>query len=229
MSSDNKSNAYGTDAKSSDTSFRRTWDRDEYAAKASTREAKHKEEGQLRHEAKLAGKKYHAPLDNKSSTLLDCKDSTSRASRLDVSANVGKTVLIPAGSAVGKRGKGAGFYCGDCDLTFKDNLQFVDHLNSRQHLVAVGETGEVKRAGVEEVRERLRWLKERREAEEEEERKGRVGLRERLDGREREEEAERERKRVERRNKRREKGRRKAEEEGAVKREVDSEDDGIIC
>ena len=130
---------------------------------------------------------------------------------------------------MGKRGKGAGFYCGDCDLTFKDNLQFVDHLNSRQHLVAVGETGEVKRAGVEEVRERLRWLKERREAEEEEERKGRVGLRERLDGREREEEAERERKRVERRNKRREKGRRKAEEEGAVKREVDSEDDGIIC
>jgi len=151
-----KANAYNTTT--SDTSFRKTWDRTEYAAKAEAREAKVKEEGKARYEAKLAGKKYYP----RASTPPDAKESHSRNSRLDVASNVGKTTLVPAGAATGKRGKGAGFYCEDCDLTFKDNLQFVDHLNSRQHLVAVGQSGEVRKAGVEEVRERLAWLKRKK-------------------------------------------------------------------
>ncbi|KAI9725431.1 MAG: hypothetical protein M1835_003827, partial [Candelina submexicana] len=156
-----KSSAYGPTT--SDTSFRKTWDRAEYAQKAEAREAALKQEGAERYEAKLSGRKYvpraRTPPDG---ALID---TTSRASRLDVSANIGKTTLVPAGASLGKRGRGAGFYCGDCDLTFKDNLQFVDHLNSRQHLVATGQTGEVRRAAVEEVRERLGWLKRRREEE----------------------------------------------------------------
>ena len=133
---------------------------------------------------------------------------------------------MPAGAATGKRGKGAGFYCEDCDLTFKDNLQFVDHLNSRQHLSAVGQTGEVRRAGVEEVRERLAWLKRKREEEARVE--SVVDLRKRLELRVEEEEAEREEKRRKRREKRKEmrKEKRGGEE---VKREVSDEDTGIIC
>ena len=131
---------------------------------------------------------------------------------------------MPAGSAVGKRGKGAGFYCAECDLTYKDNLQFVDHLNSRQHLVAVGETGEVRRVGVQEVRERLAWLGRRRE---EERRRGEgegVDLKRRLEVRGEEDERERE----ERRRKRRER-RRKTEGGVGVKREESVEGEGIIC
>lgn len=161
--SDPKKGAYGTG--NSEGSFRKTWDREEYAAKAEERERTIKEEGKARHQAALEGKKYH----RRASTPPDAKETESRRNRLDVSAQVGKQTLVPAGSAVGKRGKGAGFYCDACDLTFKDNLQLVEHLNSRQHLVAIGQTGEVKRATVEEVRERLAWLKrkqvEEREAE----------------------------------------------------------------
>ncbi|PNS15008.1 hypothetical protein CAC42_2237 [Sphaceloma murrayae] len=207
-----KKGAYGTSG--GDTDFRRSWDKAEYTAKAAAREAKIKEEGKARYEAALAGKKYHA----RASTPPDAKDTEARKARLDVSAQIGKTMLVPAGSAVGKRGKGAGFYCEACDLTFKDNLQFVEHLNSKSHLVATGQSGEVKRATVDQVRERLEWLKRRRE---EESLRETVDLGTRLEVAREVEEREREEKRR-RRNEKRRKG--KAEEE--IKLEV--EDDGVI-
>lgn len=182
----------------SDTSFRKTWDRAEYAEKAHLRAAQEKAESAARREAKLQGHKYHG----RASTPPDIQETSSRATRLDVSANVGKTSLVPAGAATGKRGRGAGFYCGDCDLTFKDNLQFVDHLNSRQHLVATGQSGEVKRATLEEVQERLEWLARKRR----EEREGVgnvVDLGKRLEARKEVEERERDEKRRKRNEKRR--------------------------
>lgn len=150
------------DNAASDTDFRKKYDRAEYAAKAHEREAAEKEEGKLRYEAKLAGRKYHAPLTG------DEKLTEARQQRLDVARNVGKIMLVPAGAAMGKRGRGAGFYCEACDLTFKDNLQWVEHENSMQHLRAVGQTGEVKRATAEDVHARIdrvweRLMEEKRE------------------------------------------------------------------
>lgn len=193
----------------SDTDFRKKFDRAEYAQQAAEREAKEKEERRLRYEAKLAGKKYYAPLTGEE-TL-----TQARASRLDVSSNVGKVMLVPAGAATGKRGRGAGFYCEVCDLTFKDNLQWVEHENSMQHLRAIGQTGEVKRATAEEVRERIDRVWERIIQEKKEDVKT---LGERLEVRKEEEERERE----ERRRKRREqleKKRLEKENEIRVKRE----------
>ncbi|KAI4156137.1 MAG: hypothetical protein LQ340_000508 [Diploschistes diacapsis] len=217
MSGPEKPNAYGTST--SDTSFRKTWDREEYAGKAKEREAREREEGKARYEAKLAGKKY--VLRAATATLENARDTESRAARLNVAANVGKMTFVPAGAAVGKKGRGAGFYCADCDLTFKDNLQFVDHLNSKQHLSNIGETGEVKRAGIEEVRERLAWLK-RKKGEE-----GReadiVDLQDRIRLREDEDERKREEKRRRRREKRRK------TEGGVGVKEESVEGDGIIC
>ncbi|KAL9599401.1 MAG: hypothetical protein Q9219_003838 [cf. Caloplaca sp. 3 TL-2023] len=202
----------------SDTSFRKTWDRAEYAQKAAEREATIKEESKARAEAKAQGRKYYP----RASTPPDAKETVSRQSRLDVSANVGKTTLVPAGASTGKRGRGAGFYCQDCDLTFKDNLQFVDHLNSKQHLSNTGQSGEVKRATLEEVRERLEWLAQRKREEAESTEKV-TDLGERLEKREEEMEREREEKRRKRREKRR-----KTEGGVGIKEEV-VENDGIIC
>ncbi|CAI7601049.1 unnamed protein product [Penicillium discolor] len=180
-------NAYGTPV--SDTAFRKTWDREEYAKKAADAEEKRKAEGKARYEAKLLGKKYHAPVDY---SMLE--DTTARNQRLDVASMVGKTMIVPAGSGMGKRGLGAGFYCKDCDLTYKDNLQLVEHLNSKQHLIATGQSGEVKRANVEDVRLRLRMLSHRKRQRDEEERKAwqldlgvRLKEREEIDAKEREE------------------------------------------
>ncbi|KAJ5091430.1 C2H2 finger domain protein [Penicillium alfredii] len=199
-------------APASDTSFRKTWDREEYAKKAADEEAKRKAEGKARYEAKLLGKKYHAPVDY--STL---EATTARKQRLDVASMVGKTTIVPAGSALGKRGRGAGFYCSECDLTFKDNLQLVEHLNSKQHLIATGQSGEVVRAGVEEVRMRLRMLAHRKRVRDEEERKAwQLDLGERLKEREELDAKEREERRRKRNEKRRKGG------EGGVKQEDDS-------
>jgi U4/U6.U5 tri-snRNP component SNU23 len=202
-----KKGAYENTA--TDTDFRKKYDRAEYAQKAKDREAKEKEESRLRYEAKLAGKKYYAPLTGEE-TL-----TQARASRLDVASNVGKVILMPAGAATGKRGRGAGFYCPDCDLTFKDNLQWVEHENSMQHLRAIGQTGEVKRATVEEVHERISRIWERMV----EDKRGDVKtLGERLEVRREEEEKERE----ERRRKRKElveRQRKEKEEEVRVKKE----------
>jgi U4/U6.U5 tri-snRNP component SNU23 len=201
MPDDKKKPAYGIP--STDTSFRRTWDRIEYAAKAAAQEATAKEESKARYEAKLAGRKYYKPAPPPE----DLEATTSRAERLDVSSQIGKTSLVPAGAAIGKRGRGAGFYCLDCDLTFKDNLQLVEHLNSKQHLIATGQSGEVKRASLEEVRERLQWLRDKRDREEEErKREGEVDLQQRLKNREELDEKEREEKRRKRNEKRRKGG-----------------------
>ena len=126
----NKNSAYGQAA--GDTDFRKKYDVDEYAAKAKEREAKEREERKARYEAKLAGKKYYKPLDG-SETLTTARNATQ-----DFSKMVGTTMLVPAGSAVGKRGRGAGFYCEACGLTFKDNKQWVEHVNSMQHQRATG-------------------------------------------------------------------------------------------
>ncbi|KUJ16907.1 uncharacterized protein LY89DRAFT_67212 [Mollisia scopiformis] len=198
-----KKGAYENTA--SDTDFRKKYDRAEYAQKAKDREAKEKEESKLRYEAKLAGKKYYAPLTGEE-TL-----TQARASRLDVSQNVGKVMLMPAGAATGKKGRGAGFYCEACDLTFKDNLQWVEHENSMQHLRAIGQTGEVKKASAEDVRERIERIWERMQEEKKDDVKT---LGERLEIRKEEEEKDRE----ERRRKRKELvERQRAEKEKEVK------------
>ena len=103
-----------------DTDVRKKWDRDEYAAKAKERDEKESEERRQRYEAKLAGKKYYKPLTGNETF------TSARRTVLDVSAQVGKTQLVPAGAAVGKRGRGAGFYCEACDLTFKDNHSYIE-------------------------------------------------------------------------------------------------------
>jgi len=189
-----KKNAYGS--KTNDTSFRRTWDKEEYEQRAKEADTKRREEGKARYEAKLAGKKYF----RRASTPPDARQTEARKQRLDVGSQVGKISLVPAGAAVGKRGRGAGFYCEACDLTFKDNLQLVEHYNSKQHLAATGETGEVKVATLQEVRERLRWLKRKRE---EERREDAMDLETKIKLRTEQEEKEREEKRRRRNEKRR--------------------------
>lgn len=210
-----KAGAYGNNT-GGDTSFRRTWDRDEYSAKAADRDAKIKEEGKARHEAALAGKKYV----RRASTPEDAKETEARKNRLEVANLVGRQTIVSGGTGQGKRGKSAGFYCEACDLTFKDNLQYLDHLNSKQHLVATGESGEVKRATLEDVKERFEWLKRKRE---EEQKLQIIDLGSRIDNAREQEERDREEKRRKRNEKRRK------TKDGAGVQEVKVEGDGVIC
>ncbi|KAK3688270.1 hypothetical protein B0T22DRAFT_375310 [Podospora appendiculata] len=204
--------AYGA-APAGDTDFRKKYDLDEYAAKAKTREADEKEERKARWEAKMAGKKYYKPMDGTET------NTTARNATQDFRSLVGTSTLVPAGAGVGKRGRGAGFYCEACDLTFKDNLQWVEHTNSMQHQRAIGQTGQVHKASAKEVHARIEALWERQL---EQKREHTVTLHERLAVRKEEEEKERE----EKRRKRKEaEERKRIEKEEAVKVKTEYGDD----
>ncbi|KAI3317074.1 hypothetical protein HD806DRAFT_396664 [Xylariaceae sp. AK1471] len=206
-----KGSAYGTPA--TDTSFRRSYDLKEYAEKARVREGAEREEAKARYEAKIAGKKYYKPATG------DETHTSARREVLDLEANVGKTMLVPAGAGVGKRGRGAGFYCAACDLTFKDNIQWVEHINSMQHLRNIGETGEVKKASAEEVHQRIDEVWERLQ---EQKRAMTVTLKERLEIREEEEAKEKEARRLKRQE---DLVRKRAEREATEKIKVEYGDD----
>ncbi|PHH71689.1 hypothetical protein CDD80_5065 [Ophiocordyceps camponoti-rufipedis] len=156
MADPHKRSAYGAPA--DDTDFRKTYDLDEYAAKAREREAREKVEARARYEARLAGKKHPTMTPTGNETF-----ATARRTTLDVASQVGKKQLVPAGAGVGRRGRSAGFYCEACDLTFKDNKQLVEHHNSTQHLLRTGQKPHVQRATAAEVRARIDMLVARQE------------------------------------------------------------------
>lgn len=195
-----KKSAYGTAA--SDTDFRKTWDKSEYTEKAKKEEQERKDDAKARYEAKLEGKKWHKHVD------MSALDTTSaRDSRLDVASMVGKSTLVPASAGVGKRGRGAGFYCEACDLTYKDNVQYIEHLNSKQHLINTGQSGEVKQATLEDVKIKIEQLKRiKREREEQDKRDTEIDIGARIKQAEEVEAAEREEKRRKRNEKRRKGG-----------------------
>ncbi|KAK6346971.1 U4/U6.U5 snRNP associated protein [Orbilia brochopaga] len=152
-------------AATGDTSFRRTWNREEYAQKAAQRQAREASERKERYEAKLAGKKYipkpeaDAEGDKK---FDDSKMIEARRDRIRLDENLNKVQIVPLGSTGGRRGKGPGYYCEACDLNFTNSLEYVEHLNSKQHLLATGQTDTVERATLDMVKERLAWLKQRK-------------------------------------------------------------------
>ncbi|KAH3683059.1 hypothetical protein WICPIJ_005968 [Wickerhamomyces pijperi] len=92
---------------------RRTWDREEYAELARKRK-----QGLL-------------PTDVNSKKL---KPTTS----LDFTKDLNKLTVITS-QVTRTRGKAFGFYCEVCDLTYKDNLKYVDHLNSKVHFYKLQE------------------------------------------------------------------------------------------
>ena len=49
----------------------------------------------------------------------------------------GKRELVAPNMAMGIKGKSAGFYCETCDLTYKDSLSYLDHLNSSERMLHV--------------------------------------------------------------------------------------------
>ena len=142
-----------------DTSFRRTWDVEKYTKLGEERDAQQRREAQDRREAHLRGERYrprhdikpetsdHAavPDDQKTSTSPSVDTGAPRA-RQDFKSVVGKQYLVPSGASVGRRGKGAGFYCSRCDETYKDNAGWLDHLNSPAHLRRTGQSNNVAEA-----------------------------------------------------------------------------------
>lgn len=80
-----------------------------------------------------------------------------REVRVDLESKVGKTQVINQSEL--ERGAGAGYFCETCSCLLKDSISYLDHINGKKHLRALGFSMRVERAGVDKVKEKLESLK----------------------------------------------------------------------
>ncbi|CEP61513.1 U4/U6-U5 snRNP complex subunit SNU23 LALA0_S03e04544g [Lachancea lanzarotensis] len=110
------------DSKSSEKSSfgRRTWDREEYA--------------ELGRTSNVSPRSHLGDLSEAQLQALKSRYTHHKELLTDATQSANKRVLIGSLTSY-KKGKQFGFYCELCDLTFKDTLQFVDHLNHKLHQI----------------------------------------------------------------------------------------------
>ncbi|KAA1473998.1 hypothetical protein DENSPDRAFT_307711 [Dentipellis sp. KUC8613] len=155
MMSRDKAGAYGN--KAGDTDFRRKWDKAEYAEKAKKREEEERERMKENEERLKQGKK---PIKGKRMDLPKPTELMKRREHdLELDKNLGKTMVVqnPGGRGAGQ----PGFFCETCNRTYKDSVGYLDHINGRAHLRALGQTTRIERSTVEQVRARIALLRER--------------------------------------------------------------------
>ncbi|PWN50550.1 hypothetical protein IE53DRAFT_315543 [Violaceomyces palustris] len=133
---------------------------------------------------------------------------------LHLDRNLGKTMMVDNASS----GRGPGFYCELCSRTCKDSAGYLDHINGRTHLRRLGQTTQVARSTLDQVRAKIASLRERSAQA--------VSARTYdFESRIREIAEKEEKEKEERRNKRRDKRRRVTEKEGvdSIPTETDQE------
>ncbi|KIY74461.1 hypothetical protein CYLTODRAFT_385358 [Cylindrobasidium torrendii FP15055 ss-10] len=147
-----------TTSKASDTDFRKKWDKEEYAEKARQRDAEERERMQENDARMKQGKR---PRKNANTKDMPKPTETMKAREgpLDLDKNLNKTMVVQNTS---NRGSGQpGFYCDTCERNYRDTTSYLDHINSRSHLRAIGQTTKLEKSTVDQVRARIALLRER--------------------------------------------------------------------
>lgn len=151
-----KAGAYGAKAAAT-ADFRRKWDKEEYAEKAKKRDQEEKERMQENEERAKSGKRPRKGV--KKDLPKPTELMKQREAPLELDKNLGKTMVVQNASG---RGPGVpGFYCEACNRTYKDSSAYLDHINGRAHLRALGQTTRISRSTVEQVRARIAYLREK--------------------------------------------------------------------
>ncbi|MFH4982013.1 hypothetical protein AB6A40_008722 [Gnathostoma spinigerum] len=130
---------------------RRKWDREEFEQKARERLKAEKEA-----EAKIFRKPLRFPDEPKVKREL----LKAREYKVDLESKVGRSVVINKTTPSAETG---GYYCDVCDCVVKDSINFLDHINGKNHQRNMGMSMKVKRSTLDEVKERLAKKKIERE------------------------------------------------------------------
>jgi len=148
-------------SKAADTDFRKKWDKEEYAEKAKKKDQEERERMQENEERlkqgkrpRKGGRKDNLPKPNE---LMKQRESS-----LDLDKNLGKTMVVQ--NLSGKGPGQPGFFCEACNRNYRDTTAYLDHINSRAHLRALGQSTKIERSTVEQVRERIAHLREQTKA-----------------------------------------------------------------
>lgn len=75
-----------------------------------------------------------------------------RRGPLNIDANEGRSMMVQST-------RGAGWHCTACNILCKDSARWLDHINGRHHLRQIGQTTQVKRVNIEDVRAKLDALR----------------------------------------------------------------------
>ncbi|KAF4567535.1 hypothetical protein EYR40_006537 [Pleurotus pulmonarius] len=155
MSQSQSGGAYGS--KAADTDFRKKWDKEEYAEKAKKKDQEERERMQENDERMKQGKR---PRKGKKDDLPKPTElMKQRETPLELDKNLNKTMVV---QNPGGRGPGQpGFHCETCNRTYKDSTGYLDHINGRAHLRALGQTTKIERSTVAQVRARIMLLREK--------------------------------------------------------------------
>ncbi|KAJ2452687.1 U4/U6.U5 snRNP associated protein [Coemansia sp. RSA 2336] len=141
-------NAYGGEKQGD--SFRKKWDIEAYAQKARDREEKLRADEQSEERRHKGQKSQTLPM-LENPELLEARKSV-----INLDKMVGKTQVIQATSAAAGQ---PGFYCKECDITVKDSLSFLDHINGRKHQHAINRIMKVRSETLEDVVKKLEELR----------------------------------------------------------------------
>ncbi|KAG9104881.1 hypothetical protein FRC06_006706 [Ceratobasidium sp. 370] len=156
-----KVGAYGS--KASEAGFRRKWDKEEYTQKAKEKDEAEKKRMQENEELMKKGMLKRSlrkrPRKVKEELPKPTELMKQREHDLELDKNLNKTIIV---QNAGGRGPGQpGFYCDLCQKTCKDTSGYLDHVNSRQHLRRLGQTTQIARSTLDQVRARIALLREK--------------------------------------------------------------------
>ncbi|KAJ1969653.1 U4/U6.U5 snRNP associated protein, partial [Dimargaris verticillata] len=138
-----------------DTSFRRTWDRDEYERRARERNRQEREQDEDEDRRRKGLKPLHRDRSVQPSRDL----LQARTEKVNLTLTLGKTQVVQTSGSAAKQ---PGFYCKVCDCVVKDSIAYLDHINGKKHQRNLGMSMHVERSTLEQVKARIAMLKERK-------------------------------------------------------------------
>ncbi|KAJ1726524.1 U4/U6.U5 snRNP associated protein [Coemansia biformis] len=134
--------------------FRRTWDSATYEKKAQDREQQQREgdDNDERRRKGLGPRTARTAWEPRE--LLQARKGT-----VNLEGMVGKTQVVQASAAAA--GGQPGFYCKVCDVTVKDSLSYLDHINGKKHQRVLNRSMDVAVETVDDVMAKLASLRQR--------------------------------------------------------------------
>ncbi|KAJ1951540.1 U4/U6.U5 snRNP associated protein [Linderina macrospora] len=134
---------------------RQTWDNavDAHKARDRSQQAKH-------HAATDDRKRKGAKPATSREPKAERELLQARTAQINLSEMVGKTQIVQAPTS-GASGQ-PGFYCKVCDVTVKDSLSYLDHINGKNHQRILNRSMKVKIETVEDVRTKLEQLRRKK-------------------------------------------------------------------